>query len=285
MKVGLVPASGGSFPVDGSLVAALARAAEAAGFDSIWVGEHVVMAASPAQEYPGARQNRIGPSTLGALPDPIEWLSYAAAVTERVLLGTAILLLPLHNPLIMAKRIATLDQLSGGRVRLGIGLGWSEDEYEAVGESFRTRGRRCDEQVAAMRALWRDSPASFDGEIIRFGPVHSAPQPVRGAVPVLVGGDSDAAARRAGRIGDGYLPSEKDPDRLAELIATMRRSAEDAGRDPDGIELTCLGSRRPEAVARLAEIGFARMLLFLPELNPAAVERLGGQVRDLIAGL
>jgi probable F420-dependent oxidoreductase len=285
MKVGLIPASGGSFPADGAVVASVARTAEAAGFDSIWVGEHVVMSAAPRQEYPGASQNRIGPSTSGALPDPLEWLSYAAAVTDRLLLGTAILLLPLHNPLIMAKRTATLDALSGGRVRLGIGLGWSEDEYEAVGVDFRTRGRRCDEQIIAMRALWRDSPASFESEMFRFAPVHSVPQPVRGAVPILVGGGSEAAARRAGRLGDGFIPFEKEPDQLVRLIGIMRQAAEAAGRDPDAIELTGLGSRRPEAVARLAELGFARMVLFLPEPSAAAVERLGGQASQLVTAL
>ena len=285
MKLGLIPASGGMFPVDGVAVTSVARAAEASGFESIWVGEHVVMAAAPRQDYPGATQNRVGPSATGSLPDPIDWLCYAAAVTDTLLLGTAILILPLHNPLIMAKRISTLDQLSGGRVRLGIGVGWSEDEYEAVGETFRTRGRRCDEAVAAMRALWRQNPASFAGEFFHFPPVHSVPQPVHGAVPVLVGGDSEAAAERAGRIGDGYFPFGKDLDRLVQLIGTMRRAALDAGRDPDSIELTALGSRRPEVVARLAEIGFTRMVLFLPEPNADAVERLGEQGRQLVEGL
>jgi probable F420-dependent oxidoreductase len=285
VKVGLIPASAGSFPVDGVTVASVARAAEAAGFDSIWIGEHVVMAATPRQEYPGASQNRIGPSASGALPDPLEWLSYAAAVTDRLLLGTAILLLPLHNPLIMAKRVATLDQLSGGRVRLGIGLGWSEDEYEAVGIDFRTRGRRCDEQIAAMRVLWRDSPARFESGMFRFAAVHSGPQPPRHAVPILVGGGSEAAARRAGRLGDGFMPFEKEPERLVQLIGIMRRAAEEAGRDPDAIELTGLGSRRLDAVARLAELGFARMVLFLPEPSGAAVERLGAQAAQLVNSL
>jgi len=284
MKVGLIPASEGQFPVDGPAVAAIARAAEASGFDSIWVGEHVVMPARQRQDYPGAAENRIGPRDTGTLPDPLEWLSFVAGATERILLGTAILLLPLHNPLVMAKRLSTLDRLSGGRVRLGIGLGWSEAEYEAVGVDFRTRGRRCDENVRAMREVWARSPAGYEGELFRFDPVHSLPQPAAGAVPILVGGDSEAAARRAGRIGDGYFPFGKDMDRLAHLLTVMRRAAEEAGRDPDAIELNGLGSRRPEVVERLAAMGFSRVVLFLPDPSVDGVERLGAQAARLVEG-
>jgi probable F420-dependent oxidoreductase len=272
MNIGVIPASGGTFPVDGPDVASVARAAESAGFDSIWIGEHVVMSSQEA--YPGAGVNRVGPSPTGTLPDPIEWLTYVAACTERMLLGTAILLLPLHHPAIMAKRLATLDQLSRGRARIGIGVGWSEMEYATLGESFATRGRRCDEAIAAMRALWRDDPATFEGEFFKFPPVHSVPHPVRGAVPILVGGDSDAAAKRAGRTGDGYFPFGKDLDELARLVTVMRTTAQQAGRDPDSIELTGLGSGRRETVERLADLGFTRLVMFLPDLTPQGVERL-----------
>jgi probable F420-dependent oxidoreductase len=272
MNIGVIPASAGAFPVDGPTVAAVARRAEEVGFDSVWIGEHVVM--SGRESYPGANQNRVGPSPTGALPDPIEWLTYVAACTERVLLGTAIFLLPLHRAAVTAKRLATLDQLSGGRLRLGIGVGWSRHEYETVGESFASRGRRCDEAIDAIRTLWRDSPATFQGEFFNFDSVHSVPQPVHGAVPILVGGDSDAAARRAGRRGDGYFPFGKDPEELSRLLGVMRHSAKQAGRDPDAIELTALGSGRPEVVARLADLGFTRMVMFLPEATPAGVDRL-----------
>lgn len=272
MNIGVIPASGGTFPVDGPTVAAVARRAEAVGFESVWIGEHVVMSAR--ETYPGAGQNRIGPSPTGALPDPIEWLTYVAACTERILLGTAIFLLPLHHPAIVAKRLATLDQLSGGRLRLGIGVGWSRDEYETVGESFISRGRRCDEAIDAMRTLWSGNPASFHGEFFGFESVHSVPQPVNGAVSILVGGDSDAAARRAGRTGDGYFPFGKDLQELGRLTGVMRQAAELAGRDPDSIELTALGSGRPEHVARLGELGFTRMVMFLPDPTPRGIDQL-----------
>lgn len=283
MQIGLIPASAGAFPVTGPEVAAVARSAERAGFDSIWIGEHVVM--SPRERYPGADGNRVGPSVAGSLPDPLEWLTYAAAVTERILLGTSVLLVPLHSALVLAKRVATLDRLSGGRVRLGIGLGWSEDEYRAVGVPFHERGRRCDEAVGALRALWSDSPARFDGRFVRFGPVHSAPQPLAGRVPIFVGGDSDAAARRAGRIGDGYFPFAKDRDRLRRLVGVARQAAVETGRDPDALELTGLGSLRREAVAELASLGFSRMVLFLGAPTVEAVAELAEQALAVTQGL
>jgi probable F420-dependent oxidoreductase len=179
----------------------------------------------------------------------------------------------------MAKRFATLDQLSAGRLRLGIGLGWSRDEYATVGESFTSRGRRCDEAIDAIRTLWRDSPATYHGEFYNFDAVHCVPQPVTGAVPILVGGNSEAAARRAGRTGDGYFPFLKDPEELARLVRIMKRAAEEAERDPASIELTSLGSGHATVVGRLAELGFARMLMFLPEPTPGGIEKLWDKVQ------
>jgi probable F420-dependent oxidoreductase len=187
--------------------------------------------------------------------------------------------------LIMAKRLSTLDQLSGGRVRLGIGVGWSEDEYAAVGVDFRSRGRRCDEAVRAMRELWTSETAEYEGELVRFDGVHSFPQPVGGAVPIWVGGDSEAAARRAGRLGDGYFPFGKDLEQLRALVGVARRTAEEAGRDPDAIELTALGSLRREHVAELAAIGFTRIVMFLHAPTAEAVHELGAQTREVVAGL
>jgi probable F420-dependent oxidoreductase len=284
MKVGLIPGTAGTFATSGAEVRALARATEAAGFDSIWLGEHVVLPAVPDEPYPGEKEGLAGP-TSGALPDPLEWLAFAAATTDHLLLGTSIVIVPLHNPLILAKRLATLDQLSGGRVRLGIGVGWNRQEFDALGVPWAHRGRRCDEAIAAMRALWRDTPASFRGEHVSFEPVYSSPKPVGASVPVLVGGNSDVAARRAGRIGDGYFPFERDFDRLVDLIAAMRVAAEQAGRDPDAIEITSLGSIRAERVAKLAAAGVHRMVLFMADHDVESVAALGARSRAVVDSL
>lgn len=283
MRVGLIPAAGGTFSVDPHVVTEVAQTAEANGFDSIWVGEHVVM--SPREAYPGADQNRVGPSPTGSLPDPLDWLTFAAAITDELLIGTCILILPLHNPLILAKRLATIDRLSGGRMRLGIGVGWSAEEYESVGVDFASRGGRCNESIEVLRNLWSQEITSHDGDHFSFPPMHSFPKPVDGHVPIWVGGDSEVAARRAGRLGDGYFPFGKDPDRLRTLVAVARRAAEAAGRDPDALELTCLGSRHRHIVEQNVETGFTRMTLFLPDPTEAGVIRVAEQAAEVTAGL
>jgi probable F420-dependent oxidoreductase len=198
-----------------------------------------------------------------------------------LLLGTAIVILPLHHPVVLAKRVATLDQLSGGRVRLGIGLGWNPQEYAACGASWEGRADRCDESIGAMRALWRDNEASFEGRHVSFEPVYCSPHPVRSAVPILVGSSSLAGARRAGRLGDGYLPFERDHARLAEHIHAMKEAATAAGRDPGSIEITALGGTRPERVKLLSDLGVDRMLLFEAEID--SLPALGARLHDLIA--
>jgi len=284
MQVGLIPASGGGVPATPDFVRAVARRAEEGGFDSLWLGEHVVLPVHQRVAYPGSREGLQAPSSE-PLPDPLDWLAYAAACTDRLLLGTAILLAPLHQPLVLAKRVATLDALSGGRLRLGVGIGWNEQEYDAVGVPFAGRGARLEEVIAAMRALWRDDEASFEGEHVRFEPVFSSPKPTNRAVPVVIGGKTPTAARRAGRIGDGFIPFERDLDQLATLLDVMRTAATEAGRDPDSIEVSCLGSVRRDRVARLAELGVTRMLVFMPGRDPATIDDLAARCQEALTGV
>ena len=158
------------------------------------------------------------------LPDPLIWLAYVAAVTSQIRLATGILILPQRNPVVLAKELATLDHLSGGRVELGIGVGWLEEEFDALGVPFAGRGRRTDEYVGALRALWSQDRASFGGEFTRFDECIVRPQPANGAIPIHVGGDSPAAARRAGRLGDGFLPARVGLDDLRTSIELARRA-------------------------------------------------------------
>jgi probable F420-dependent oxidoreductase len=282
MHVGLIPAAAGAVNAAGSYVAEYVATAEASGFDSIWLGEHPALPVSPETAYPGRREGLTAPSSA-PLPDPLEWLSFAAAHSTTLLLGTAILILPLHQPVVLAKRVATLDQLSGGRVRLGIGVGWNPQEYAACGATWEHRGERCDELIDALRVLWADEEATFGGRHVSFEPLYCSPHPVRSTVPILVGSSSAVGARRAGRIGDGYLPFERDHRRLAEQISIMKLAAEAAGRDPDSIEITALGGTRPERIKLLADLGVHRMLLFGADI--AALPELGAKLRDIIADL
>ncbi|MHB1583102.1 MAG: LLM class F420-dependent oxidoreductase [Acidimicrobiales bacterium] len=243
----------------------LAVAAEAAGFESLWTADHVVVPAGYRSIYPYDPTGRL-PSEEVAFPDPLVWMAFVAARTTTLRLGTGILVLPQRNPLVLAKQVATLDHLADRRVILGVGLGWLREEFDALGVPFDGRGGRADEAVGAMRALWSEGRATFHGETVAFDDCVLRPRPPAGAVPVHVGGHTEAAARRAGRLGDGFFPFGVDRQRLGALVTTMRRSAEEAGRDPSSLEVTvgatCRGGEEAVDEARaLRALGATRVLV------------------------
>ena len=161
------------------VIDSVAATAEAAGFATLWAGEHVIAVDSPASRYPYSSTGRIAVPPEAAWNDPMITLSFAAAATSTIKIATGVLLLPEHNALVVAKQAATLDQLSGGRLVLGVGLGWSREEFAALGVPFERRGERTEQYVAAMRTLWRDDPASFDSDFVRFDSVRMHPKPSR----------------------------------------------------------------------------------------------------------
>ncbi len=237
MKFGIAFANIGPF-VEPEAACRLARAAEQAGFDSVWTVDHVVVPAGYRSTYPYDPSGRLPSGEDAPFPDPLVWLAFVARETRRIRLGTGILILPQRNPLVLAKQLATLDVLSGGRVTLGVGVGWLEEESRALGVPFEGRGRRLEEFVAAMRTLWTQDRATFEGDHVSFADSVLRPQPVQRPIPVLIGGHTELAARRAGRIGDGFFPLGAQGDALRGLLATMRRAAEGAGRDPSSVEVT-----------------------------------------------
>lgn len=215
----------------------LVTLAEAAGFDSVLAVDHVVFPHSYTSVYPYAPGGRLPGGPGSPLPDPLIWISAMAAVTTRLRFMTGVIILPLRNPLVLAKQVATLDYMSGGRIELGIGVGWLKEEFEALGVPFAQRGKRSDEYIATMRTLWAGDAASFAGEFVSFREVSSNPKPVRGRVPIVIGGHSEAAAKRAGRLGDGFFPSIGAQVDTAPLYDVARRAAAEAGRDPQAIEM------------------------------------------------
>ncbi len=216
----------------------LVRGAERAGFESVWTVDHVVVPSGYESKYPYDPSGRLPSGEDAPFPDPLIWLAYVAAVTSTIRLATGILILPERNPLVLAKELATLDCLSSGRVILGVGLGWMREEFEAIGIPFEHRGERTEESIAAMRALWSQERASYTGSTVSFQDVFLRPQPPEGTVPIHIGGHSQIAARRAGRIGDGFFPFGVGRSELPGLVDAVRRSAEAAGRDPSSIEVT-----------------------------------------------
>ena len=256
------------FGADPDRLVTVTRHAEQCGFDALYVPEHVAI-------YPGAQLGSWSvPPTL-PFPDPLDILTFVAASTERILLGTGVLLLPYHHPVTLAKRLATIDVLSRGRMRLlTVGVGALPGEAAAVGVDYSTRGRRADEAIEVLRRLWAEDEdgATFHGEFFDLENVFSYPKPLRQAgLPVHVGGSSTAAARRAGRRGDGWLPggSLRDDDRKA-LWELVRTTAQEAGRDPDRIAYTRMGhlEMSVEYVERLAQEGVTRILVGAPDGEP-----------------
>jgi probable F420-dependent oxidoreductase len=250
----------------------LAQGAEAAGFESIWTFEHVVVPGGYESAYPYSGDGRMPGDGANAITDPLTWLAFIGAVTTTIKLGTGILILPEHNPVLLAKEAATVDRLTDGRLLLGIGVGWLKEEFEALGVPWERRTARTEEYAAAMRPLWTEEEPSFEGEFVSYVRARCSPQPVQaGGVPIIVGGHSDAAARRAGRIGDGFFPVA-GPDRVAELVALVHASALEAGRDPSAIEITSMGPGPGHPlVERYAEAGVTRLVCSLPTYDPTTV--------------
>lgn len=277
-RVGVEPT-----PVDGPDVTRFARFMEGAGAESVWAVEHVVVPETYESVYPYAPDGKMGLPPTTDLPDPLAWLSYAAAATETLRLGTAMLILPEHHPVVLAKRLATLDRLSEGRLLAGVGIGWLREEYEALGVPWERRGARADEYLGAMQALWSDQPATYTGETVSFRDVHLNPSPLHDAgVPLLIGGHSKAAARRAGRFGAGLFPLGVEMERLAHLRTVMQETAVACGRDPDALSLTVSAPRNAEELEQLRTLGVERVVMSVSTDADRAAKRVERYRREVL---
>ena len=250
-------------------IAAYARHAEACGFEALFVPEHVAL-------YPGAAVGSWKFEPTLPFADPLELLTFVAAVTDRIVLGTGVLLLPYHHPVTLAKRLATVDVLSKGRMRLlNIGVGALPGEAAAVGVDFTTRGRRADEAIDVLRLVWAgdENGVGYHGEFFDFDGVVSYPKPLGGApLPIHVGGSSRAAARRAGRSGDGYFPGGLlSPQERQAQWDLARSTARDAGRDPDTLQYTRWGSLdlTDDQIERHIAEGVSRVIVGPSATDPA----------------
>lgn len=246
---------------DGGPALEFVSAAEKAGFESVWAIEHVVYPEDYVSAYPYDPSGQMPVRRDSPVPDPLIWLAHVSAVTHRIRLGTGVMVLPQRNPIVLAKEVATLDHLSGGRMELGIGVGWLREEFEALGVPWERRGARTDDYVAAMRALWAGDRAEHHGEFVDFTGVSSNPKPLNGSVPIVVGGNSEVAARRAGRLGDGFFPGPSTGDELRHLVAIVRQTAEDHGRDPELIEVTAPMPNLTDGADQLRELGVDRAVV------------------------
>lgn len=264
------------------LLAAVAERCEERGVGCIWVGEHVVTFDDYASSYPYAEDGRMPAPPDAGLLEPFTTLAYLAALTTTVRLGTAMCLLPQRNPVYCAKEVTTVDWLSGGRVDLGVGVGWLREEFEALGVPWAGRGARTDEYLAVLRALWCDDPSSFAGATYELAPCHQQPKPVQSPhPPIHVGGESDAALRRVAQHGQGWHTFNRSPAELAEGLGRLERFLGEAGRDRAEIEVTVCPYFKPldpGLVEQYAEAGAdavaALVFAFSPQDVPAAFASL-----------
>jgi probable F420-dependent oxidoreductase len=268
MRIAVLPPVGAGACSDPAWMRGFARHAEELGYESLVLPEHPLVIGSYSSRYPYGRSGRMPLANDCPVPDPLDLLAFIAACTTTLGLSTGVLILPAHHPVILAKRLATIDALSLGRVRLGIGVGWMREELEACGAEFESRGRRTDESIDVMRLLWSDSGAdgaSYEGEFFRFENAHCFPKPVRtGGIPIHVGGHSPASVRRAARRGDGWQPLGLTGEELADALSLFRKEASAAGRDPDSLEVTLstgVPVVSPESIEKARAEGATRLVV------------------------
>ncbi len=248
-------------------LAEVARRTEALGYDSLWIPEHPVIPLNHQTPFPGTRDGVL-PDHYNRWADPFIALTVAATVTKRIKLGTAICLLPEREPIVTAKVIASLDFYSGGRVIIGAGAGWLKEETEVMGVRFGSRWKRMRETVEAMRILWTQREASYEGELIRFPAVRCEPKPVQKPYPpVLLGAHGPKALERAARTYDGWFPLVHSIEAFEKDMATLRTLTKEAGRNPDALQVTIIVDPRDPGPSlddfkRYRDAGAQRVILF-----------------------
>jgi probable F420-dependent oxidoreductase len=229
-----------------SVMKAFAHHAERLGFSTLWAPEHVILVDQYKSRYPYHDGGKFPAPTDAPIADPFLTLCALASVTQKIRLGTAICLVPEHNPLVLAKVVATLDCLSEGRVTLGVGVGWLEEEFRALGISWERRAQRTREYIEAMRRLWGDSLSSYHGEFVDFENVRAYPKPVRGArLPVFFGGESAPALRRVADYGNGWIGFNLTPEEAATKIRRIEELLSANGRRRSDVELAVSNSGKP----------------------------------------
>jgi probable F420-dependent oxidoreductase len=302
MKLGVALPMAGEWATPENQVR-VARTAEQLGYHSVWVFQRLLYALKPKNDYP-PMPGQPWPKGFERVVDPIVSLAFVAGATSRVRLGTSsVLLMPYYQPIVLAKQLATLDLLSGGRLDVGLGLGWSEDEYDAVGVPFRQRGRRGDEFLRCLKAIWTEPEVEFHGEFYQVPRSRVEPKPVQTPhPPITIGGYSPVVVQRAVRLGDGFNGGNVPLDRVAPIVTELHRAARDIGRDPATLHVVSRGSyqvtaeaqgkdRRPlwgtldeirEDIRRYADAGLTELFLE-PNFQPggAVLERTLGHMEAL----
>ena len=286
MKIGMIPVNLGVSTAEE--VVGLARLAEDSGFESVWTFEHVVVPLEYESKYPYDASGKMGAAPETPFVDPLIALTAVAAGTKTIRLGTGVNILPQANPLFLAKQAASLDALSGGRLLLGLGIGWLREEFDAMGVPFERRGARFDDYVAAMRKVWSGEVVEHDSDFIDWSGFKSYPVPVQDPLPVIIGGSKGKIYERIARHGNGWYVPGTNVNEIAGLLAPLKDACADVGRDPAEIEITCMwtGQGGTDAVRAFEDIGAHRLVvpLFALAGDPAsALPRFGEEVIAKVA--
>src|SRR5260221_9600006 len=269
-------------------LAEVARLVENLGYDSLWIPEHPVIPMQRSIPFPASSDGQM-PEHYMQWADPFIALTVAATVTKRIKLGTGICLLPERDPLMTAKVIASLDFYSGGRVILGAGAGWLKEETEVMGTRFSSRWKRMRETVEAMRILWTQSEASYEGELIRFPAVRCEPKPVqKPCPPVLLGAHGPKALERVARTYDGWFPLVHNVADFQKDMVTLRKLTTEAGRNPDTLQVTIIvdprdGGPSVDEFKRYRDAGAQRVILFSQPQGTEGAEGKSLEIVDRLA--
>ena len=285
MKFGIVPINLQEF-TNPEVVIPFVQRAEALGYESVWTAEHVIIPMNYTSVYPYNPSGKVPFATDAAIIDPLVALTFIASATTRLRLGTGVNILPQMNPLYLAKWASSLDHLSRGRLMLGVGIGWLREEFEAIGAPFAHRGKRADEYLQALKAVWSGEEVNYQGEFVRWQGFKMRPRPAQpGGVPLVIGGVSPSAIRRTARYGDGWYVIGKDLDEYRTHMHALTEECARQGRNPRDLEITAYWNYYREGLESLAvyeELGVHRLLINIHALRErdinVALERFANEV-------
>jgi len=285
MKFGIVPINLDVFAEPDMLVPFVQRA-EALGYESVWTAEHVIIPKQYSSVYPYNPSGKVPFRPDAAIIDPLIALTYIAASTKRLRLGTGVNILPQMSPLYLAKWASSIDYLSQGRLMLGVGVGWLKEEFEAIGVSFAHRGKRADEYLQALKQVWTGEEVNYHGEFLNWQGFMMRPRPAQpGGIPLVIGGVTPAAIRRLVRYGDGWYVIGRDLDDYRAHMRAFHAECQRQGRNPSEIEITAYWNYYVEGRESLAvykELGVHRLLVNMRALRDrdvtTAMERFGEEV-------
>jgi len=287
MKIGLIPVNL-VFPA-GDMIIDFAQQAEQAGVESLWTFEHVVVPLDYESKYPYDKSGKMGAEPETNFVDPLVCLSAIAAATKGIRLGTGVNILSQANPMLIAKQAASLDFMSNGRFMLGVGIGWLEEEFKAMGVPFERRGARFDDYVQAMRKVWSGDVVEHQSDFIDWSGFKSYPLPVQNPMPIVIGGAQGKVYQRIAKYGNGWYAPTQGPDDLAPRLEELKQVCADEGRNYDEIEITAMWTLKGgmDAVKAFADLGVHRLnipLAAMREANPAdGLAKLHDEVLSKVA--